>query len=232
MPTEPSIAVRRILSWASTTSVSEVDGLSVARSTLISVCMVPYVLRSFFVIFCINSFPYHEDRKPSRAISLRKKVLKKMLLRGFQCTLNNKASNPTNTILYLFLFLSNTLTRSPSDGDLSVDQEPVPYIAPDGSLLMAPSPIITQPRKDEGASFEELLKKLKKEISAKKPRKSWPQVAVPSWRVPAFCCWYSSLQKGVALPPPPNMTNLQEHFCLHFTLSARRYFKLSYGFIV
>lgn len=58
------------------------------------------------------------------------------------------------------------------DGDLSQDQEAVPYIAPDGSLLIAPKPISTQPRKDGGDSFEELLKKLKKEISAKKPRKS------------------------------------------------------------
>lgn len=58
------------------------------------------------------------------------------------------------------------------DGELSQDLEAVPYIAPDGSLLMAPNPVITQPRKDEGDSFEELLKKLKKEISAKKPRKS------------------------------------------------------------
>lgn len=58
------------------------------------------------------------------------------------------------------------------DGDLSHNQDDNPYIAPDGSLLMAPVPVITQPRKDEGDSFEELLKKLKKEISAKKPRKS------------------------------------------------------------
>lgn len=58
------------------------------------------------------------------------------------------------------------------DGELSHDQEPLPYIAPDGSLLLTPNPMISQPRKDEGESFEEMLKKLKKEISAKKPRKS------------------------------------------------------------
>lgn len=58
------------------------------------------------------------------------------------------------------------------DGELSQDQEPIPYIAPDGSLVMAPNPVIAPPRKDAGESFEELLKKLKKEISAKKPRKS------------------------------------------------------------
>lgn len=59
------------------------------------------------------------------------------------------------------------------DGDLSMDHETVvPFIAPDGSLVMAPNPMTVVPRKSDGDSFEELLKKLKKEISAKKPRKS------------------------------------------------------------
>ncbi|XP_055524105.1 serine-rich adhesin for platelets [Wyeomyia smithii] len=58
------------------------------------------------------------------------------------------------------------------DGDLSLDQEPIPYLAPDGSLLLTPNPLSVLPRKDEPETFEDMLKKLKKEISAKKPRKS------------------------------------------------------------
>lgn len=58
------------------------------------------------------------------------------------------------------------------DGDLSHDLEPITYIAPDGSLVLPPAPIVSLARKDEGESFEDMLKKLKKEISAKKPRKS------------------------------------------------------------
>lgn len=57
------------------------------------------------------------------------------------------------------------------DGDLSQNQE-MPYFAPDGSVLMPPAPIAPMTRKDEGESFEDMLKKLKKEINAKKPRKS------------------------------------------------------------
>lgn len=108
MPTKPSIVVRRILSWASTTSVLEVDELSVARSTPILVCMVPCIscFRSLSS-FALTHSPYHEDRKPqvmpSRAVSLRKKVLKKMFLRGFQCILICKAANPTNLT---FIFYS------------------------------------------------------------------------------------------------------------------------------
>lgn len=57
------------------------------------------------------------------------------------------------------------------DGDLSQNQE-MPYFAPDGTVLMPPAPIVPMTRKDEGESFEDMLKKLKKEINAKKPRKS------------------------------------------------------------
>lgn len=57
------------------------------------------------------------------------------------------------------------------DGDLSQNQE-MPYFAPDGTVLMPPAPIAPMTRKDEGESFEDMLKKLKKEINAKKPRKS------------------------------------------------------------
>uniref|UniRef100_A0A1Q3EZU6 Putative peroxisome proliferator-activated receptor gamma coactivator-related protein 1 n=1 Tax=Culex tarsalis TaxID=7177 RepID=A0A1Q3EZU6_CULTA len=57
------------------------------------------------------------------------------------------------------------------DGDLSQNQE-MPYFTPDGSVLMPPAPIAPMTRKDEGESFEDMLKKLKKEINAKKPRKS------------------------------------------------------------
>lgn len=57
------------------------------------------------------------------------------------------------------------------DGDLSQNQE-MPYFAPDGTVLMPPAPMAPMTRKDEGESFEDMLKKLKKEINAKKPRKS------------------------------------------------------------
>lgn len=57
------------------------------------------------------------------------------------------------------------------DGDLSQNQD-MPYFAPDGTVLMPPAPIAPMSRKDEGESFEDMLKKLKKEINAKKPRKS------------------------------------------------------------
>lgn len=71
------------------------------------------------------------------------------------------------------MYTNFTIILFYTDGDLSQDHEAVvPFIAPDGSLMMAPNPMTVMPRKDEGDSFEELLKKLKKEISAKKPRKS------------------------------------------------------------
>ncbi|XP_055593485.1 serine/arginine repetitive matrix protein 2-like [Uranotaenia lowii] len=59
------------------------------------------------------------------------------------------------------------------DGDMSMKHEPVPYIAPDGSMLMTPLPVQSSAtRKDVGETFEEMLKKLKKEIITKKLRKS------------------------------------------------------------
>lgn len=57
------------------------------------------------------------------------------------------------------------------DGDLSQNHE-MPYFTPDGAVLMPPAPIAPMTRKDEGESFEDMLKKLKKEINAKKPRKT------------------------------------------------------------
>lgn len=58
------------------------------------------------------------------------------------------------------------------DGDLSQDQEPIPYLTPDGALLLTPNPLTVLPHKNEPETFEDMLKKLKKEIIAKKPRKS------------------------------------------------------------
>lgn len=58
------------------------------------------------------------------------------------------------------------------DGDLSQDQEGIPYVARDGTLIVPPAPVSTLARKEENETFEDMLKKLKREISAKKPRKS------------------------------------------------------------
>ncbi|XP_039451522.1 NK-tumor recognition protein isoform X2 [Culex pipiens pallens] len=68
-------------------------------------------------------------------------------------------------------FLTQDCSLVAWDGDLSQNHE-MPYFTPDGAVLMPPAPIAPMTRKDEGESFEDMLKKLKKEINSKKPRKT------------------------------------------------------------